>query len=1582
MHMQRVLIPTSWIVSVLVGVAVTAHGQYGPTPGVDYSKPNFANSPNIRKFVDSLPGLGAANTNNLGNYLPIAVADTNAYPGADYYQIGLLDYTQKMHSDLPPTKLRGYRDLAPGADGTNHYLGPVIVAQRDRPVRVKFTNLLGTGSAGALFVPVDTTIMGAGFGPSNNVELYTQNRADLHLHGGFIPWISDGTPHQWITPAGEPTSYPKGVSAQNVPDMFFDAFGNPVSAATAGATNNPGAGSQTYFWPNQQSARMMWFHDQSYGISRLNVYAGEAAGYLLTDTNEQALIASGLIPSNEVPLIIQDKAFVCDASTPATTNLAAFTAATDPLWNTALWGAGGSLWYPHVYLPNQDPTAADGTNPFGRWDWGPWFWPPMLTNSLIGPPPVVSLVPEVFVDTPVINGTAYPFLTVQPQAYRFRILNASNDRFINLQIYKADPAIYTNADGTTYTNTEVAMVPAIPHPSIAITNETPLDADDLALESPTDTLSAVTFLATNRWPAVWPTDGRDGGVPNPLLAGPAMIEIGNDGGLLPAPLIIPSTPINYEYFRRSITVLNVLTHGVYLGPAERADVIVDFSSYTNGETFILYNDASAPIPAFDPRNDYYTGDPDQSATGQNRGGAPTTLPGHGPNTRTMMQFRVAMPPLSTNVVSTTNVVLSVTNVVVSTNVAIIVNTNFSLTALTNALPAVFAATQPPPIVPEVWSGAASNTYSRIFDTALTFTVPGPQPVSSVTLLTSGSGYTAPPAVTLTGGGGSGAAAMATITRVVNGVSVTAAGSGYSTPPAVAITGGGGTGAAATSTISGSVSTLAIATPGTGYTTAPVVSFMGGGGAGATATATINAGVSAITVAAPGSGYTTTPTVTLTGGGGTGTRATATINRFVSAITVAAGGTRYTTAPTVTITGGGGAGATATATVTGGRLTAITVTAPGTGYTAAPTVTFTGGGGTGARGTVTLGGTVSAITVTAAGANYTTVPTVTITGGGGTGAQATAAISGGIATLTLTAGGAGYSSAPTVVFTGGGGAGAAATATIQGGVNFIGLSVSGSGYTTAPAVSLTGGGGVGATATATIAGAVNSVVLLGGGSGYTSAPAVGFSGGGGAGASAMASIETTIQSQPKAIQELFEPLYGRMNYTFGVELPFSSFTTQTTIPYVFIDPPTEIVPMGGQLLWKITHNGMDTHVVHFHLANVQVINRMGWDGTVKPPDPTELGWKDTVRMNPLEDIVVALQPKAPVLPFLIPDSYRPLDVTMPVGSTSGFTGVDPAGNPVTVTNPVTFFGWEYVWTCQMLSHEENDMIRPLIMVVEPFAPSGLAASVAGPGTVALTWVDNSVNETGFRIERAVNGGAFLPLNTVTSNTVAYSDATVSIGNTYSYRVIAINAYGESAPSNVATVTIALPVAPVLTAVASALSTNLPFVTLTWNNVGGLLGLTLQRATNPGFSAGLTSFPLGAAATTFTDTTVASSPTAYYYRIQAVSLIGPSLWSTPPRLVNDLGQLPATPTGLLVATTTRNSVSLSWTANLTAGPVLSYTIQRSANLTGPWTTLASVTAPTTTYTNTGLGRLTNYRYRIQAVNASGISVFTAVVTGRTL
>ena len=77
------------------------------------------------------------------------------------------------------------------------------------------------------------------------------------------------------------------------------------------------------------------------------------------------------------------------------------------------------------------------------------------------------------------------------------------------------------------------------------------------------------------------------------------------------------------------------THALTLGPAERADVIVDFSQFA-GQTLILYNDAPAAFPARISTYDYYTGTPDLSPAG-----APYVLPGYGPNTRTVMQIKVS-----------------------------------------------------------------------------------------------------------------------------------------------------------------------------------------------------------------------------------------------------------------------------------------------------------------------------------------------------------------------------------------------------------------------------------------------------------------------------------------------------------------------------------------------------------------------------------------------------------------------------------------------------------------------------------------------------------------------------------------------------------------------------------------------------------------------------------------------------------------------------------------------------------------------------------------------------------------------------
>ena len=75
----------------------------GQNPNVNYSLPNYANSPILRKFVDGLPLPGPSGANGLGQYIPIAtpnLAGGPTFPGDDYYEIALVEYSEQMHRDL------------------------------------------------------------------------------------------------------------------------------------------------------------------------------------------------------------------------------------------------------------------------------------------------------------------------------------------------------------------------------------------------------------------------------------------------------------------------------------------------------------------------------------------------------------------------------------------------------------------------------------------------------------------------------------------------------------------------------------------------------------------------------------------------------------------------------------------------------------------------------------------------------------------------------------------------------------------------------------------------------------------------------------------------------------------------------------------------------------------------------------------------------------------------------------------------------------------------------------------------------------------------------------------------------------------------------------------------------------------------------------------------------------------------------------------------------------------------------------------------------------------------------------------
>jgi spore coat protein A len=74
-------------------------------------------------------------------------------------------------------------------------------------------------------------------------------------------------------------------------------------------------GQAEYYYPNDQSARMVWYHDHAHDLTRLNAYAGIASAYIIRDRFEGNLRNLGLPDfvehgGREIPIIIQDKIFV------------------------------------------------------------------------------------------------------------------------------------------------------------------------------------------------------------------------------------------------------------------------------------------------------------------------------------------------------------------------------------------------------------------------------------------------------------------------------------------------------------------------------------------------------------------------------------------------------------------------------------------------------------------------------------------------------------------------------------------------------------------------------------------------------------------------------------------------------------------------------------------------------------------------------------------------------------------------------------------------------------------------------------------------------------------------------------------------------------------------------------------------------------------------------------------------------------------------------------------------------------------------------------------------------------------------
>ncbi len=167
-----------------------------------------------------------------------------------YYRLPMRQIEYKVHRDLKPTRCWGIGSSSPG---------PTLETQSGAGMLVEWANELPQSH----FLPIDHHLHGA---EADKPAV----RSVIHLHGGKVPPESDGYPESWYVP---------GKSA-------------------------------VYFYPNQQDAALLWYHDHAMAINRLNVFAGLFGLYIVRDPLEQSLnLPRG---KYEIPMVFYDRTFDLD----------------------------------------------------------------------------------------------------------------------------------------------------------------------------------------------------------------------------------------------------------------------------------------------------------------------------------------------------------------------------------------------------------------------------------------------------------------------------------------------------------------------------------------------------------------------------------------------------------------------------------------------------------------------------------------------------------------------------------------------------------------------------------------------------------------------------------------------------------------------------------------------------------------------------------------------------------------------------------------------------------------------------------------------------------------------------------------------------------------------------------------------------------------------------------------------------------------------------------------------------------------------------------------------------------------------
>ncbi len=265
------------------------------------------------------------------------------------------------------------------------------------------------------------------------------------------------------------------------------------------------------------------------------------------------------------------------------------------------------------------------------------------------------------------------------------------------------------------------------------------------------------------------------------------------------------------------------------------------------------------------------------------------------------------------------------------------------------------------------------------------------------------------------------------------------------------------------------------------------------------------------------------------------------------------------------------------------------------------------------------------------------------------------------------------------------------------------------------------------------------------------------------------------------------------------------------------------------------------------------------------------------------------------------------------------------------------------------------------------PSNLAATPSGGSQIDLSWIDQTSNETGFKLERKTGaGGSYAEIATVGANATNYSNTGLAANTQYFYRVRAFNATNISAYSNEDdATTFNVPVPPDS---LTALAVSNTQINLSWLDPSSDEdGFKIERKT--GAAGTFTQIAMvGANVTSYSNTTGLGANTLYVYRVRTHSAGGNSSYSDE----GSAKTLIKGPSNLEATAISGSQIDLTWVDQ--ASSESGFKIERKTGAGGSYAEIATVGANATNYSNTGLATGTQYFYRVRAFTATNVSAYT--------